>query len=399
MADVTITERHISDYRPDPANARTHTSRNVDVIEDSLHAVGAGRSLVADECDNILAGNATIDAAAAAGLTKVIEVETDGAALIVHKRRNLDATQKIQLALADNRAAELATWDEEQLRKLQAEAPELLEPLFTDHELRVLLSGVPLHGATDPDEIPAARHTDIAAGDMFALGRHLLLCGNCTVADDVARLLGDVVPFQMVTDQPYGVGYDAAWRARAGVNRSTKKLGAVTNDDTADWRAAWALFPGDVAYVWHAGLKASLVEASLVASGFELRSQIIWAKDRLVLSRGDYHWQHEPCWYAVRKGAAGGRTSDRTQATLWSIPSREDSGHGHSTQKPVECMARPMRNHDAPTVYDPFCGSGTTLIAAEELGRTCYAIEIEPSYCQIAIDRWEAFTGQTAVKI
>ncbi len=173
----------------------------------------------------------------------------------------------------------------------------------------------------------------------------------------------------------------------------------MTNDDTADWRAAWALFPGAVAYVWHAGLKASIVEASLAASGFELRSQIIWAKDRMALSGGDYHWQHEPCWYAVRDGGKGHRTPDRSQSTLWAIPSREDSGHGHGTQKPVECMARPMRNHEAPTVYDPFCGSGSTLIAAEQLGRTCYVIEIEPGYCQIAIDRWQAFTGQKAVKV
>ena len=399
MADVKITERHIADYSPDPANARTHTPRNVGMIEDSLQAVGAGRSLVADERDIILAGNATMNAAAAAGLTKVIEVETDGDALIVHKRRNLDATQKIQLALADNRSAELATWDEEQLARLQAEAPELLKPLFTDNELSVLLKDLKKDGLTDPDDVPAERHTDIVAGDLFTLGSHKLLCGDSTKAEDVARLLGGDTPILMVTDPPYGVEYDPAWRAQAGVNRNTKKLGAVTNDDTADWRAAWALFPGAVAYVWHAGLKASIVEASLVASGFELRSQIIWAKDRLVLSRGDYHWQTEPCWYAVREGCAGHRTDDRTQTTLWTIPSREDRGHGHSTQKPVECMARPMRNHEASTVYDPFCGSGTSLIAAEQLGRTCYAIEIEPGYCQIAIDRWQNFTGQTAVKL
>jgi DNA modification methylase len=130
-----------------------------------------------------------------------------------------------------------------------------------------------------------------------------------------------------------------------------------------------------------------------------MRAQIIWAKDRLVLSRGDYHWQHEPCWYAVRTGTSVHRTDDRLQTTLWAIPSRDDAGHGHSTQKPVECMARPLRNHHALAVYDPFLGSGTTLIAAEQLSRRCYAIEIAPSYLQIAIDRWEAFTGKTAVKV
>ena len=157
----------------------------------------------------------------------------------------------------------------------------------------------------------------------------------------------------MVTDPPYGVDYDPAWRARAGVNLNTQKLGAVTNDDRADWTDAWQLFPGDVAYVWHGGLEASTVQTSLERAGFGIRAQIVWAKDRLALSRGDYHWQHEPCWYAVRDGSTGHRTADRTPSTLWEIPARDDAGHGHGTQKPVECMRRPMQNHIPSEVYDP----------------------------------------------
>lgn len=212
-------------------------------------------------------------------------------------------------------------------------------------------------------------------------------------------MLGTEVPDVMVTDPPYGVDYDPAWRAEAGVNHNTQKLGRVTHDDRADWTDAWRLFPGDVAYVWHAGLKTSLVQVSLEAAGFAVRAQIIWAKDRLALSRGDYHWQHEPCWYAVRVGAGGHRTDDRSQTTLWTIPARDDAGHGHGTQKPVACMAQPMRNHTSAMTYDPFCGSGTTLIAAEQCTRRCVAIEIEPRYVQVAIDRWEAFTGATARKV
>jgi DNA modification methylase len=195
------------------------------------------------------------------------------------------------------------------------------------------------------------------------------------------------------------VSYDPAWRAAAGVNHNTKKLGRVANDDRADWTDAWRLFTGDVAYVWHAGLKASVVQTSLEEAGFVMRAQIVWAKDRLALSRGDYHWQHEPCWYAVRDGAAGHRTDDRTQTTLWTIPSRDDAGHGHGTQKPVECMARAIRNHDASDVYEPFAGSGTTIVACEQHGRRCLAIELEPRYVQVTIDRWEAFTGQRAVHV
>jgi DNA modification methylase len=139
---------------------------------------------------------------------------------------------------------------------------------------------------------------------------------------------------------------------------------------------------------------SSTVQASLEVCKFKIRAQIIWAKDRMALSRGDYHWQHEPCWYAVRDGKTGHRTDDRKQTTLWNIASRDDAGHGHGTQKPVECMARPMRNHDAPEVYDPFLGSGTTMVAAQNLGRKCYGIEIAPGYCGVILERMAtAFPG------
>jgi hypothetical protein len=123
---------------------------------------------------------------------------------------------------------------------------------------------------------------------------------------------------------------------------------------------------------WHAGLHAAEVEASLRATGFVPRAQIVWTKDRFALSRGDYHWQHEPCWYAVREGCASRRSDDRSQSTVWAVAAREDAGHGHGTQKPVEVMARPIRNHNGAEVYDPFLGSGTTLIAAEQLGRRSF---------------------------
>jgi DNA modification methylase len=200
----------------------------------------------------------------------------------------------------------------------------------------------------------------------------------------------------MVTDPPYGVEYDPAWRHRLGVNHSARR-GKVRNDDKADWGAAWALFPGNIAYVWHGALHATTVADSLGDNGFTVRAQIIWAKDRLVMGRGDYHWQHEPCWYAVR--TKGHWTGDRKQTTLWTIASGgQDSETSHSTQKPVECMRRPMQNNSNPgqAVYDPFLGSGTTLIAAETTGRVCLGMELEPRYVDVAVRRWQAFTGLTA---
>jgi hypothetical protein len=121
----------------------------------------------------------------------------------------------------------------------------------------------------------------------------------------VERVLAGASPVLMTTDPPYGVEYDPGWRALAGVNNNRGKLGKVHNDDRADWREAWALFPGDVMYVWHAGRHAAIVQRSIEACGFEIRNQIVWAKDRFALSRGNYHWQHEPCWYAVSTSAFG----------------------------------------------------------------------------------------------
>jgi DNA modification methylase len=233
-------------------------------------------------------------------------------------------------------------------------------------------------------------------GDIWCAGSHRIACGDCTDAKAVAGLLAGAAPHLMVTDPPYGVDYDPTWRHRLGINQSARR-GKVRNDHQSDWEAAWALFPGNIAYVWHGALHATTVAESLVRQGFSIRSQLIWAKARLVIGRGDYHWQHEPCWYAVR--TKGLWTGDRKQTTLWNIPSgNQDFETPHSTQKPVECMRRPIQNNNCPgqEVYDPFLGSGTTLIAADTIGRSCLAMELEPRFVDVAVRRWEAFTGNKA---
>lgn len=256
----------------------------------------------------------------------------------------------------------------------------------------------------DPEYVPPVQpETYVQPGELWLLGDHRLLCGDSTSAEDVARLLDGVRPALCVTDPPYGVEYDPAWRNKAAAEgnlaSAARRIGEVTNDDRADWSATWALFPGDVIYSWHPPGATSLVHAkALQDSGFDLRMQIIWAKSNFPIGRGDYHVRHEPCWYAVRHGKAAHRTDDRTQTTLWEVNLDRNVAGGHSTQKPVECMARPIRNHEPSDVYEPFSGSGTTIIAAETLGRRCYAMEIEPRYVQVAIERWQAFTGREAVR-
>lgn len=267
---------------------------------------------------------------------------------------------------------------------------------FTAEELARALT--PAHGGlTDEDTAPELPENAVTmTGDIWCAGSHRIGCGDSTDAAAVAMVLGGLTPELMVTDPPYGVEYDPAWRHRLGVNRSARR-GKVRNDHQSDWKAAWALFPGNIAYVWHGALHATTVAESLESHGFTIRAQIIWAKERLVMSRGDYHWQHEPCWYAVR--VKGKWTGDRKQTTLWTIPSgNQDLQTEHSTQKPVECMRRPMQNNSSPgqAVYDPFLGSGTTLIAAETIGRVSVAMELDPRYVDVAVQRWQAFTGKTA---
>jgi DNA modification methylase len=309
--------------------------------------------------------------------------------------------QKAAYRIADNKLTLNGGWDEELLGiefgELQLLGFDLELTGFSEAERAAFASRT--EGLTDPDETPEVPADPVSKlGDLWLLGRHRLLCGDSTSAVDVKRVLGSVRPHLMVTDPPYGVEYDPTWRTRAGVNLNKHRLGKVANDDQADWREAWALFPGSVAYVWHAGRHASTVQESLEAVGFDVRSQIIWAKDRFALSRGHYHWQHEPCWYAVRNGSASW-TGDRKQSTLWQIPAREGQGFEHGTQKPVACMQRPIENNSSPgqAVYEPFSGSGTTIIAAEITGRSCHAIELLPQYIDVAVERWQAFTGDTAL--
>lgn len=261
-------------------------------------------------------------------------------------------------------------------------------------------------GLTDPDEVPDTPENPITQpGDVWTLGKHRIVCGDSTEADTVAKCLNGVKPHLMVTDPPYGVEYDPDWRnkaIRADAGRPNgRAIGTVMNDGRSDWTEAWALFPGDVAYCWHAGLHASNTQMAFEACGFELRSQIIWAKSMFAIGRGHYHVQHEPCYYMVRskQGATGHWQGDRKQTTLWQIDKPRKNETGHSTQKPVECMKRPIENNSSPgqAVYEPFSGSGTTIIAGEMTGRAIHAIELSPAYVDVAVKRWQDFTGLKAI--
>jgi DNA modification methylase len=367
-------------------------------IAASIREFGFTNPVLVDERGTLIAGHGRVLGAQQLGITDVPTMVA----------RGWTQAQIQAYRLADNQLALNAGWDPELLRlelgELKLSGFDLSLTGFGDLELKDIMAERTA-GLTDPDDAPEPpEHPVSQAGDLWLLGRHRLLCGDSTVATDVERVLGGVEPHLMVTDPPYGIEYDPAWRNRAaaagliGQKKSTRATGQVENDDRADWSEAWALFPGAVAYVWHAGTKVGIVQDSLDRCDFETRAQIVWVKNNFAIGRGHYHCKHEPCWYAVRKGSTGHWAGDRKQTTVWNIDKNLKSETGHGTQKPVECMQRPIENNSSPgqAVYEPFSGSGTTIIAAERSGRSCHAIELSPKYVDVAIKRWQDFTGARA---
>jgi DNA modification methylase len=398
--DIALEYRPISALLPYSRNARTHPEEQILKIVRSMQEYGWTNPVLVDGANGLIAGHARLLAAKRLGIDRIPCIELKG----------LSEAQKRAYVLADNKLALDGGWDlgllKIELTALQSMNFDLSLTGFGDFDIGRILG--PAGGLTDEDDAPPVPAIPVTRlGDVWELGRHRLVCGDATKAEDVAKALGGVKPHLMVTDPPYGVAYDAAWRVSAP--SSTKRggrlsvgkhaTGVVTNDDRSDWREAWAHFPGDIAYVWHGGLHTASVDASLRESGFAARCQIIWAKNCIVIGRGDYHWQHEVCWYGVRKGKTGHWTGDRTQSSVWFIDKARASETGHSTQKPVECMRKPMENNSSPgqAVYEPFAGSFTTGIAAETTGRACHALEIDPGYVDVGVTRWMNFTGQEAM--
>jgi len=370
----------------------------VDRMAGAIREFGFCVPVVAMSNGTIVDGHLRFKAAKKLGIKEIPVVLAD----------NLTEAQIKAFRILANQSVSWAEWDDDLLKIELKDLKDLdfdlemtgLEPA----SIESLLAPEKNQGLTDPDDVPDAPDEPISKfGDVWTLGNHRLMCGDSTKAEDVERLLAGVKPGLMVTDPPYGVNYDPDWRNRAdranGKPDGGRAIGQLLNDNNSDWSAAYSLFPGVAAYVWHpAGSLQMVFYNSLVASGFEIRMQIIWAKTRFVIGRGHYHMQHEPCWYAVKKGNSAGWQGSRKESTLWTIEHRK-SETGHGTQKPVECMRRPIENNSSPgqAIYEPFSGSGTTIIASEMTGRCCYAMELSPAYVDVAVKRWEEFTGNKAI--
>jgi DNA modification methylase len=394
--------RRTASLKPHPRNPNRHPQQQIEIFAKIISSLGWRQPLVvSNRSGYVIKGHGKL---LVANFLKLAEVPVD---LQDYKSEE----EEWQDLLADNRIAELSEREDSLvgalIRDLTAKGAQIELTGYDSKEIALLLAKIARSNPQvdiEPDIDHAAelrKKWGTETGQLWGCDDHRILVGDATLKGDVLRLYGALSnkippPRLMVTDPPYGVNYDPAWRKRAGINRNTRKMGKVANDARADWTPAWALFVGDVAYVWHGGLHAGTVASNLEAAGFEVRSQIIWRKDRFALSRGNYHWQHEPCWYAVRKGKTSQWTGQRDQPTVWDYPAREGDGDGHSTPKPLGCMRRPIENNSliGSSVYDPFLGFGTTLVACEQTGRVCLGIDILPAYVAVTLDRWAKLTGR-----
>jgi len=400
-----------------PRNWRTHPASQRDALRGSLDTVGwVAQVLVNRTTGHVVDGHARIEEAISRGEPSVpvlyVELSPEEEALV--------------LATLDPIGA-MAERDTERLRDL------LSDVSVDDEGLRRLLADLaPRRGRTDPDDLPEVREVYVHSDELWALGEHRLLVGDATDPAAVARLLDGAAPRLLATDPPYGVSLDPTWRDETYNRFGPGEPPYMTSDDgtgspirhprteghtnttlsgdtRVDWSEAFALVPSlEVGYVWHAGVHAAEVAEGLQRIGFEIASQVIWDKGLFAMSRGWYHWGHEPCWVIRRTGVPNLFRGERDQSTVWRAPSPKmimagstEAKQDHPAQKPVALFEIPIRNHThaGEAVYDPFLGSGTTLIAAETLGRVCYGMEIEPRYAQVIIERWQAFSGRTVVKL
>ena len=394
-----------------PANWRVHPKEQQQALAGALAEVGwVAQVLVNRTTGHVVDGHLRVELAISRGEPSVPVVYVELS----------EAEERLVLASLDPLAA-MASAEKDALAALLAEIEtgdaalaRMLAELADQHGIRRPILG-------DPDEVPPVpdeADVYVRPGDLWLLGDHRLLCGDATSPEAIARLLDAAEPTLLATDPPYGVSLDPTWRdgvynelgpAERPYMRTTGHRNTTVSGDTrVDWSEAFALVPSlRVGYVWHAGVYAAAVAAGLERIGFEIASQVIWDKGLFAMSRGWYHWGHEPCWVIRKPGIPNLFHGSRDQSTIWRAPSpkmimagSEEEKQDHPAQKPVILFETPIRNHLAAgeSVYDPFLGSGTTLVAAETLGRRCLGMDIDPRYVQLTIERWQGLTGRTAAR-
>lgn len=373
----------ISDLKFDHKNARKRTDSSAKLIQESLQRYGAARSIVIDEDNRILAGNGTIEGAKALGLTKLKVIEASGDEIIAVRRSGLSEHEKVGLAIADNRAAELSDWDAVMLHQLSEEHD--LEPWFEPEDLEALLNDTeqlaPVEGKTDPDDVPEVpEEPTTKPGDLWILGNHRLLCGDSSDIKSIDRLLSGSRPDAVVTDPPYGIGIDGQKESICSNPKHNRKAHAFKGWDAQRPDAGifnYIISLNVPSLIWGGNYFADLLPAT--------RGWVYWSKgqDGLSMSDGELAW-----------------TSQDKVLRSVTVNRHALKGSVHPTQKPTEVIAFSLQYLDAGNVVlDLFGGSGTTLIVCEQTRRHARLMELDPAYCDVIVKRWEDFTGNTAVCI
>ena len=416
---MKIETLQIKDLTPDPANARQHDEKNLKAIQGSLNQFGQRKPIVITEAGVIVAGNGTVEAAKRLGWLKIDAVRVPG---------DWTPEQTKAFALADNRTAELASWNEttlnKQLEELELAGFEISEWGFETPEIPIL------DVETFEDEIPEMPEKPITnLGDVWQLGNHRLVCGDSTDSKVLNKALDGEIADCVFTDPPYNVAYEGGTKDKLTIKNDEMGDEAFNNflfgfykaalENTKEGGAIYVCYPGEHISNGAFGLQ-------FTKSGWMLKQVLVWVKDALVLSRQDYNWQHESILYGWKPGAAHSWYGPFTNTTVldmgkrdWAKLSKEElvefitSGFEastvirekrprrndlHPTMKPIALVAKMLKNSCVKNdrVLDPFGGSGSTLVACEQLGLKASLIELDPKYCDVIIARWESLTGQTA---
>ena len=400
-AGLVVRKVPIESLRPDPANPRTHDELNLDAIKGSLARFGQAEPLILQAGTlRIIAGHGRLTAMRALGWTECEVVELDVT--------DLEATA---LGIALNRSGELASWDDGTLARLLSElrSADAIDGLgFDDAEIDALLAQLELDtaGPVDdpgPDEPPATPVSCV--GDLWHLGSHRLLCGDATNSTDVTRVVDGKLAALCATDPPYLVDYTGERPNDSGKDWTDSYREIDITDADGFFRAVFTnvlsvLGPHAAIYCWHAHKRSGLIQQVWSDLGIVDHQQIVWVKPASVFGRVYWHFRHEPCVMGWRQGQQPEHDGHHEHDSVWEVDwnGKARIQSDHPTSKPTELFARPMRKHTKPgaVVFEPFSGSGSQLIAAEELGRHCRAMEISPAYVDVAIRRWEAATGKQA---
>jgi DNA modification methylase len=380
---------------PFARNPRTHSDVQIAQIAASIHEFGFNNPILVDTKAGIIAGHGRLLAARKLGLTEVPVIVLD----------HLSEAQKRAYIIADNKLAENAGWNDELLRSelaaLQDEDFDVNLLGFEDEDLaRLLAAQDATEGLTDEDAVPALPETPVShAGDLWILGDHRLLVGDATNQDDVARLMAGEAADLSFLDPPYNVDYEGYTEQRLkmkGDRMSDADFKRFLEESFRSCRAA--VKPGASLYVCHSSSWQREFQNALETAGFEVRCQIIWAKNTFAWGFGRYKFQHEPIFYAHVAEQKDPWYGDKTQSTLWH-ENKPAANRIHPTAKPVELIVRALLNSSkaGDMVTDLFGGSGSTLIGCERRNRRARLMEIDPKYADCIVQRYQEYTGKQAV--